>query len=435
MTPNALSKVIRLVLLMWAAGVWLAGCGIEPGVATGSLQITSTPTQAEVYLNGEHRGQTPLVLRGLAPGEYWVRLIKAGYYEVTGTIQVLARQTSQVDARLELQRPDPGHRLAYVSDKDGTFEIWTIGDEGTAQQRWTAFKWPRPATALALSPDRNWLAATHSEPGAVTTWVVAAPRPQGQVSEAIPRPIGGDTFQLLQWFPDSRALLLRNTASQTLWTGSLLSGSVTPLNIPDVPRGITAANLSADGTIIAYASHDKTWLINVDGTQRQELAENGPAGNAYLRWSPDGTRIAHVRVQKSNPYRAGELWLMRASGALPQRIGLTNAQDFEPTWSPDVKRLVFVHRENPDDPTADDDPARWISNLWVFTPADQSLRSLTAFQGKRVLSPAVSPDSRRVAFVTNASGRDEIWLVDLDGGAPRQLTRDAAHASLPVWLW
>ena len=67
-----------------------------------------------------------------------------------------------------------------------------------------------------------------------------------------------------------------------------------------------------------------------------------------------------------------------------------------------------------------------------FTPDD-----LVRLQ--RIADPQVSPEGQRVAFVLRETdiaanrGRTQLWLVDLAGGTPRQLTRDLSGASAPRW--
>jgi Tol biopolymer transport system component len=49
-------------------------------------------------------------------------------------------------------------------------------------------------------------------------------------------------------------------------------------------------------------------------------------------------------------------------------------------------------------------------------------------------SPALSPDGKMVAFVAVANGRRQIWIRLLAGGAPLQVTRDAADHEEPRWM-
>ena len=43
--------------------------------------------------------------------------------------------------------------------------------------------------------------------------------------------------------------------------------------------------------------------------------------------------------------------------------------------------------------------------------------------------PSVSPDGRYVVFVSNRTGTDHIWRIDIDGGNARQLTNGDAEGN------
>ncbi|MBI4746492.1 MAG: PD40 domain-containing protein, partial [Deltaproteobacteria bacterium] len=47
--------------------------------------------------------------------------------------------------------------------------------------------------------------------------------------------------------------------------------------------------------------------------------------------------------------------------------------------------------------------------------------------------PAVSPDGKLAAFVSNRSGNNDIWLVPINGGPARQMTFHTASDSAPAW--
>ena len=48
-------------------------------------------------------------------------------------------------------------------------------------------------------------------------------------------------------------------------------------------------------------------------------------------------------------------------------------------------------------------------------------------------SPDIAPDGSRIAFASNRTGSFEIWLMDADGGHPRQLSDLGNHAHRPRW--
>jgi hypothetical protein len=67
---------------------------------TGSIQISSSPTNAETYLDNVFQGYTPLTLQNVAPGSHVVLLKESGYSDWQTTTQVSAGQVTQLSATL-----------------------------------------------------------------------------------------------------------------------------------------------------------------------------------------------------------------------------------------------------------------------------------------------------------------------------------------------
>jgi Tol biopolymer transport system component len=416
--------------------VLLAGCA-DGGISTsGGLYITSTPDGSEVLLNGGSRGRTPLTVRELDPGEYEVVLRKVGYQDVQIIATVHARQISAVTGTLNAARQPVTHRLAFFSNRDGAFDIWTSDEYGGDAVRWTSARWPHGPIQSMISPDRRYFAVNvESGLGTASTVLLAAPRSRLDDGGGDPRLIGSDIFRVLQWSSDSRSLLLKNLVSQTIWLAGV-SGNINQVLIPDEPRGVLTATFAPENGFIAFVDYERTYTIAYDGSHRQELTVNGNEGNTFLRFSADGLRLAYIRVQHPNAtYNAGELWLMNADGSDAQRLSVGGSQDFDPVWSHDGQHIIFVHRENLDSALANLDPSLLVSNLWVVDVPTRTLRPLTRFSGKRVRQPSISLDDQRITFVSNESGFDEIWTVDLHGTQPYALTHDKGANLYPMWLW
>ncbi len=68
--------------------------------AVGSLSINSSPSGAEVYLNGVYRGLTPLLISNLYPGTYQIQLRKSGYKDFISSINVIPGTTSSYNFTL-----------------------------------------------------------------------------------------------------------------------------------------------------------------------------------------------------------------------------------------------------------------------------------------------------------------------------------------------
>jgi len=98
------------------------------------VEVASTPAGAEVYLDQEFKGLSPVTLMVL-PGPYTLRLAKVGYREVTQNLTIEARKPGNVVVPLEAVPAVPLETPASAPRKERTSEVtpfyqtwwfWTI---------------------------------------------------------------------------------------------------------------------------------------------------------------------------------------------------------------------------------------------------------------------------------------------------------------------
>ena len=75
--------------------------------------------------------------------------------------------------------------------------------------------------------------------------------------------------------------------------------------------------------------------------------------------------------------------------------------------------------------------ANWKPEADLSSPAHQiwQLTFDAGLQGE----PSWSPDGRMVAFSSDRSGNQDIWIQSVDGGSPVQVTNSPAHDAQPDW--
>jgi len=187
------------------------------------------------------------------------------------------------------------------------------------------------------------------------------------------------------------------------------------------PQNHLCAAYSADGNEIAYCSdvsgNFEIWTMRANGTQQTQVTHLG--GQAlFPDVSPDGTTIAFPGIIGEDPH--GEIYLVDArTGSDP--VALTScaglaagcSNDY-PAWSPDGKRIVFVHT---DDIDANDNAVN--EQVWVMDADGGNKQQLTTDAPSKDQVPDWSPDGTKIAYASGASG---IWVMSADGSHQRQLT-------------
>lgn len=116
--------------------------------------------------------------------------------------------------------------------------------------------------------------------------------------------------------------------------------------------------------------------------------------------------------------RDGDLYLGE------QRLTATPADDSQPDWSPDGRRIVFVRQGS----------GRPSSSLYLVRRDGGGAERLTG-AGQVAIMPAWSPDGQRIAYAASpvTGGSFDIWVLDLPTRRTSRFTTAAGEEVLPAW--
>jgi eukaryotic-like serine/threonine-protein kinase len=246
--------------------------------------------------------------------------------------------------------------------------------------------------------------------------------------------------------------------------GSLRAGA--PLQIADsiaVPTSTwnVSAALSPNGSLLYQKGGIASQLVRVDPHGATRVLLDSVQVYLHPRLSPDGRRIA-VEVQGA---AGADIWISDLAEQTAER--LTNGgYNNRPEWTPDGSRVMYTSSREPSnalwwqpaDGSANGEMLLHDTNPireGVFTPDGQSVvyrvdardnnRDIYRFPvtGERkpvpVLAninddkqPRVSPDSKWLAYVSNESGREEVYVRALAGGGGR-VPVSTGGGGEPLW--
>jgi len=177
------------------------------------------------------------------------------------------------------------------------------------------------------------------------------------------------------------------------------------------PDGTRIAYVRRSGDVMTDRMRSTIWLIDTRSGEQVPLVA-GPGGHSQPRWSPDGRRLAYVSTGEGGAPQLFVRWM--ASGESVRITGLPQSPS-SLAWSPDGRRIayaMFVPDEGTKLGAAPPKPegAQWAPPLEVLTAI--TYRSDDAGYAK--------------------PGYSHLFLVSADGGAPRQLTFGARNHDGPL---
>lgn len=141
----------------------------------------------------------------------------------------------------------------------------------------------------------------------------------------------------------------------------------------------------------------------------------------YPVWTPDGATVTFAQL----PPTGTGIFRRRADAGAPEEL-VTEGNLTSISWAPDGLRLaVTTYPGNPDVA-----PVRGDRNVAVLLQ-DGSVELLTSSEANE-RGARFSPDGRWIAYVSDESGRDEVYGLPYPGPGPRTIVSNAG-GDQPVW--
>ncbi|HZH34324.1 MAG TPA: PDZ domain-containing protein, partial [Pyrinomonadaceae bacterium] len=403
----------------------------------------------------------------------------------TALLFALLALPSFVLAQTKLLRfPDiAGDRVVFTYGGD----LWTTAANGGQAVRLTAH--PGVEVFAKYSPDGRWIAFTGQYDGDEQVYVVPATGGEPKQLTFYPAkgpltPRWGYDNQVMGWTNDGKSIVFRSQRDSwslpisRLYTVSSNGGAAEPLPMPEAGSG----DFAPDGARMVYSPRTRDF-------RTEKRYGGGQANTLYIYDlnTADAKKISEgVRASRDamwigdkiyyNSDRDGKFNLYVYDTANGKTTQATTFKDWEVRWasSDDQSRIVYERNGEleifdtknnrsaklnitvPDDGVYRRPRSMNVASLIqtvalspkgervlfsargdVFTaPAEKgATRNLTHSSNAHDKHPRWSPDGSRVAFISDRSGEEEIWVQTQDGMSPAEqmTTGGQAMRYAPEW--
>jgi Tol biopolymer transport system component len=259
-----------------------------------------------------------------------------------------------------------GHRLAFVSTRDGNLEIYTSNLDGSEPTRLTR----TTRTDREPSFSRN----------------------------------GGKIV-----FTSDR-LNLRDE----IYTMNADGSGVT--RITNIAGGNASPVFSPDGSKIAFVSrrsddNENLFVMNADGTNQTQLTffTSTSTFAVHPSFNSDGTRIIFESQRGSINSSQWDIFAINPDGTNEVRLTTTTGQDGDPVFSRDGSKIAFVSNR-------DGNQEIYLMN------ADGTNQTRLTNNASNDNQPVFSPDDTKILFTSNRDGSAEVYTMNLDGTGVTRVT-------------
>jgi serine/threonine-protein kinase len=445
-------------------GSRLAYVAREPGLASGRLYVRELDKGPAVLLDGAGHAAAPF----FSPDGQWIGFFgdgklkkvsvhggapialceiggfRGGDWGEDGTIVFTAQFTAPLS-----RIPADGGKPETVTHLDAT--------RADITHRWPQFLPGGKAVLFTASSDNNFFASARVEaapldtglpkvlvenayygrylPGGYLAYVfqgtvfVAPFDPQALKVTGTAVPVlqgvnsdlsnGGVQFSVS---PSGVAVYLSGNAGNQDLNIALLDrkGDATIL-LKDQPDG-ASPRFSPDGKRLAFQKGNGVWVHDMArGTTSPVTIET--AGASWPVWTPDGERLTYSHPHSTAKGTGQGIYWKRSDGTGEEEAltpeTMLNAYPF--SWSPDGKVLTF-HRLS--------EKSGGCCEIWTLAldekgKPEEPRPFLGVGTGKSFSSPMFSPDGHWVAFVSNESGSQQIYVAPFPGpGGKWQISTD-----------
>jgi TolB protein len=183
------------------------------------------------------------------------------------------------------------------------------------------------------------------------------------------------------------------------------------------------SDLSLDGRdLVLMKSIDSQldlYLASLENGKLVPVANNPQVSEVWGVWCRLGKKITYTQESAGTP---SQLWIVDRDGSNKTRLGTSQNVGIGKDWCPLGLRVIYSAKD------LDETDDLWLID---FYGTNQTRLTNTSYNE---WNPSFSPNGKWIVYVSDEGGSPDIWLRDIEGNYRSRLTNNTARIdSIPRW--
>ncbi|HEX7177094.1 MAG TPA: DUF4394 domain-containing protein [Pyrinomonadaceae bacterium] len=348
-------------------------------------------------------------------GRMRVSRLAAGALALAGLVGALvppgasvasAQGQNQEKSASQEQEQERRGRIAFASDREDNFEIYTVEEDGGGLLRLTTD--PAEDTDPSWSPDGKRIAFTSDRDGNQNIYVIdATTMAETRLTDNAANDLDP------AWSPDGSKIAFTSERNGHQDVYVMNADGTAQTRLTDSTADDFRPSWAPSGALLAFTSNrdgnDEIYRMDANGANQVNLTNN-PAEDLNPSWPPG--RIVFQSTRDGND----EIYIMNANGTNPQRLTNNPAFDGRPGASPDGERIAF---------TSDRDGNNF--EIYVMTASGASQTRFTGDEAND-LDPDIQPKATTSPGSSFQFGATALAVSEGSGRVTLTITRTGSTA-------
>ncbi|MGB9938972.1 TolB family protein [Methanosarcina sp.] len=210
---------------------------------------------------------------------------------------------------------------------------------------------------------------------------------------------------------NSESYIMKANGSEIEQTG-IMEGNLTGFNDID-PNGTELVLTKS------INSQPGLYLMSLENGTVTSVVDDSDKSEGWGAWCRLGRKIVYTQKSGDSP---SQLWIVDRDGSNKIRLGTSEDIGIGKDWCPLGLKILYSAKNSKEKP-----------DLWVIDWYGTNQTQLTDTPYGE-WNPSFSPDGKRIVYVSDEGGKPEIWLRDIEGNYRARLTNNIGVVdSIPRW--